>query len=264
MKNIFKRKNKNNDIDVVEPDGANYTCGGTRRTIDNAAEKTIISTEIVGFDLEFSLTTYVLDEDERKSGFYGVFHLKCKRTENGVECHYKQRKRFDPDVTADFVTDFEFLSQLDKIVKEEDFALFNGYSSHTAGLPEMFGNDLTIDYASGEYIYTHNNQSIDLPIEGLRRVKELFDSAMKKAEKTHALKNPEPKAQPSEEPEDFPGEWVCAKCGTLNAHFSGVCSACGEAKPSVKPNATCPCGVEFFGNVPDECPSCGMPREDFF
>jgi len=263
MLNIFKRKNKNKNIEIIEPDGGHYTCGGTTRTKDNSAEKTIISTEIVNFELEFSLTTYVLDEDERKSGFYGVFDLKCKRTDSGVECHYKQRKRFDPNVTADFVTDFDFLAKLDKIVKDEDFAVLNGYSSHTAGLPEMFGNDLTIDYASGEHIYTHNNQSIDLPIEGLRRVKELFDSALKKAEKQLAQKPIEAEPQAEKEPEDFPSNWRCGECGNINRHSDKICSSCGTPKPDSEPLAQCPCGLEFYGNVPSSCPECHMPNKEF-
>lgn len=259
MKNIFKRKNKSKDIEIIESeDGGTISCGGRRRTIDNRAEKTIVSTEIVNFELEFSLTSYVLDEEERINGFYGAFFLTCKRTENGVECHYKQRKRFGPDVTEDFITDVEFLAKLDKIVKEEDFASLNGYSSRTSGLPEMFGNDLTIDYASGENIYTYNNQSIDLPIDGLRRVKELFDSAMKDSKKVNQA------AKKDEEPEDFPTEWQCGKCGAINQHSLKNCSYCGLPKPNVDPIAQCPCGLDFYGKVPDTCPKCGLDKEDFF
>ncbi len=253
----FKKKNKN--IEIIEPDGGHYTCGGTTRTRDNAAEKTIVSTEIVNFELEFSLISYVLDEEERNNGFYGVFLLKCKRTENGVECHYKQRKRFDPNVTADFVTDFNFLVKLDKIVKEYDFAVLNGYTSHTAGLPDMYGDDLTINYASGECIYTANNQSIDLPIEGLRKIKELFESAMNKVDKKQAVEE----FNKEEEPEDFPSDWMCSECGAINKHASDFCYNCGMPKPGVDPKAHCPCGLEFFGDIPDSCPVCGLSKEDF-
>ena len=258
MKNIFKKRSNISDPIEAEEDGGTKVCGGTQRTLSNSAEKTIKSNEIVNFELEFSLYSYVLDDAEIEDGFFGYFILSCKRTNDGAECRYIHRDRYDLNDKKDFVAGADFLVELDKIVKDEDLAIFNGYSSHTYGLPDMFGAELNVDYASGENIYTSDNQSIDIPFSALKRTKALFESAMgKKSDSKPATDKAD------DEPEDFPSSWMCGACGTINHSASDFCSNCGMPKPGVDPKAHCPCGLDFFGEVPDSCPECGLDRELF-
>ena len=248
MKNIFK---KHKDYD--EEDGGTRVCGGIHRSWESGAPKVIESHEITHFELEFSLVSYVLNDDEDKD-FCGYFELECDLDGDRVVGKYATRKRFDGGKNVTFETDKNFLKELDKVIHEEDVIRFNGYTSRTAGLPDMFGDYLDVDFASGENLYTSNNQSIDLPMSALRRFKKVFESALDK---------PQAVAPPTDdEPEDFDAGWMC-ECGVVNAPGTHVCSACGKDVGGEEPVAECICGLKFYGDAPKACPICGAPQEDF-
>ena len=73
----------------------------------------------------------------------------------------------------------DFMARLQKIVYEYDFAQHNGYYHTVSGLPGMYGESLTVIYASGERIYVHDNQSGFLPYEAEKALVNLFGAATK-------------------------------------------------------------------------------------
>ena len=240
MKKIFGRRN-HDDID-----------GGTHIKRNENLPKTIQSTEITNFEVEFSLTCFI-DSNDPDKDWNGHFLLSCKLQDGKVCCRYCHTKRYEGNLDFTFEAQPDFLTELEKIVREEDIAKFNGYSSITSGLPDMFGSSVSVDYASGEYIYTCDNQDIHLPLTFLRKCKALFSDAMAKDNaKKESAKNKE-----DDEPEDFNAGWVC-ECGTVNRPSSDYCYNCGMPKLGVDSNAECICGLQFLGkNVPEVCPLCG-------
>ena len=245
-------KGKNEDVlEVI--DGGETTCGGIRRCWDSGLPKVIESNEITSFSLDFSLVSYVMKEEEDK-GFNGYFRLKCEKKDGQVIGKYEKTKSFDGKINETFTADDSFLAELDEIIKEEDLVRFNGYTSHRAGLPEMFGNILDIKYASGESLYTSNNQDIDLPFSALKKIKKLFDKGLKNS-KTQTVTESKDKSE--DEPEDFDAGWLC-ECGKVNTPGTKFCCECGLPKPGVDPIGECICGLKFLGSgIPEVCPLCG-------
>ena len=213
-----KRHKKQEDEDI-EVDG------GTNSTINNEAPKSIDSTDIVFFECEFGLDSYVLEETE-DDDFNGFFRLSVKLVDGEVKGKYTHSTRWDR-VDKEFTADKAFLTTLGQIVKEEEFAKTNGIVSRTSGLPDFFGSELTVDYATGEHIYSSDNQEILLPIDGLRKVKELFDEAINQ------------------------DNWQC-ECGQKNHKDSDFCEKCGTPKPGVDPKDTSKLPkIDLLGDVPN-------------
>jgi len=77
---------------------------------------------------------------------------------------------------AEFETDSSFMAKLQEIVSKYDLAKHNGYTHHVSGLPDMYGEQIDIKYASGESIYAHDNQDGFLPMEAMEELIELFSS----------------------------------------------------------------------------------------
>ena len=170
MKWLFKRQKEQKEEDI-EIDG------GTTTSNSQDVSKSIDSIDIVYFECEFALDSYILDESD--DDFNGFFHLTAKLVDDVVHGKYDHLTRWGR-VEKEFKADAAFLSNLGIIVKDEKFAQTNGIVSRTSGLPDFFGSELTVDYATGEHIYSYNNQDILLSIDGLRKVKNLFDKAIPK------------------------------------------------------------------------------------
>ena len=77
---------------------------------------------------------------------------------------------------TEFETDSSFMTKLQEIVSKYDLAKHNGYTHHVSGLPNMYGEQIDIKYASGESIYAHDNQDGFLPMNAMEELIELFSS----------------------------------------------------------------------------------------
>ena len=66
------------------------------------------------------------------------------------------------------------MTKLQDVVSKYNLAKHNGYTHHVSGLPDMYGEQIDIKYASGESIYAHDNQDGFLPMDAMVELIELF------------------------------------------------------------------------------------------
>lgn len=152
--------------------------GGRTDKSDPNAPKTIASTELVSFSCEFS--TFALDEEE--SGLeVGFFTCAAEKKDGGTEGTYRFRGSDEDSGEKRFAADALFLEKLETLVRENGLAQYNGKNVSVAGLPDNFGATISADYASGERIYASDNQDNFLPLDAMRALKTLFESACTEA-----------------------------------------------------------------------------------
>lgn len=124
-------------------------CGGHTDLTDPDAPKSVSSTEITSF--------------------------RCYVNVMGLGRDYPQFTEWSYTFSADLEKDGgELMSALQSIVSRYDLAQFNGISRYTAGLPDNFGIDLEVRYASGECIRAADNQDMLIPAEAAAELVELF------------------------------------------------------------------------------------------
>ena len=119
--------------------------------------------------------------------FYAI-HYKTYHNGTYIDTHYGEILAEDGTVKAkidwhdrsgngdkaEFEADVSFMFKLQEIVSKYDLAKHNGYTHHVSGLPDMFGEQIDIKYASGESIYAHDNQDGFLPMDAMVELIELF------------------------------------------------------------------------------------------
>ena len=135
--------------------------------------KVIESTEIISYDCEFSFISAVFDEENEFVG--KVYKLTAVLEDNTVKAKIDWRGRDGNGEISEFETDSSFMTKLQEIVSKYDLAKHNGYTHHVSGLPDMFGEQIDIKYASGESIYAHDNQDGFLQMEAMVELIELFN-----------------------------------------------------------------------------------------
>jgi rhodanese-related sulfurtransferase len=143
------------------------TTGGTSDYTDHDAPKKVDSREIVSF--EFGITV-MGDAPEDSILTARRYDFTAKLEDGAVTC----TRSWDGNEPVTFTKDGEFLENLQKIVEKFDFAQYNGYESFTHGLPDDFGENFRIEYASGEKIYASDNQGLFMPIGSAEELAELF------------------------------------------------------------------------------------------
>lgn len=141
--------------------------GYTVTQTDDSAPKTIESTEIVSFWCCFSTLAYEESEELGNS----VYSLEARLNDGIVSCRYRSSS---DDTDISFETNETFMQKLQEAVAAYDLAQFNGIYSETKALPDMYGADLTVDYASGEWISAYNNDDNFLSIDAMKALKALF------------------------------------------------------------------------------------------
>jgi len=154
-------KHRGNNTDDVD--------GGvvTRESGDDAP-KVIESTEINTFECIISLLSQ-WDPGELKRRVY-TFSAELKDEKVFCSCKW----RGDGSDSFSFESDISFLKSLQNIVSEYDFAQYNGFYHSVSGLPNMYGDRISIVYESGEEIYASDNQSGFLPNDAAFDLVKLF------------------------------------------------------------------------------------------
>lgn len=94
--------------------------------------------------------------------------------DGAVRGEYKMRTRDAKDEQFIFCDSHRFMKELQSIVSVHEFAKFNGDESSVSGLPDMYGAKIHIVYASGESIYSSDNQNNFLPKEAMTELVKLF------------------------------------------------------------------------------------------
>ena len=145
--------------------------GGVVQRVNTNAPKTIKSKQIIIFECKFSTLAF-LDSDEEIGN--RVYILEA-RLENGfVNGRYCHRSRFENNVDVKFKAEQSFMECLQRIIEEHNLAKNNGVCYKVKGLPDMYGAKLMVDYASGERIYTSNNQDNFLSVSAIKEMLRLF------------------------------------------------------------------------------------------
>ncbi|MBE6768573.1 MAG: hypothetical protein E7549_06640 [Ruminococcaceae bacterium] len=146
----------------VEEDGC------VRNNTNYNAPKTITSTLIISFDCRFSTM------DVAEPGTLGnhIYQLQAKLENGAVKGTYQV---LDTGEKRLFRDSHVFLNKVQNLVEKYDLAQYNGQSYEVAGLPGDYGVRLEVVYASGERIYTYNNQDNFLPDGAMNELVKLFE-----------------------------------------------------------------------------------------
>lgn len=173
MKNPFHKKD---DGIVILSKPEPLSCGGRYATQDTKAPKQIKSEEMVFFH---ATSVFNNASEDGGPGYVSAFAAPVAEgtflfLETG-----EGFRRFGERKSAFCVTKGSVFPSLVALVRELDLAKENGYHANTAGLPENFGGEVTIRYASGEKISYSDNQSPVLSAEAGKKIAQVFEKAMK-------------------------------------------------------------------------------------
>jgi len=154
--------------------------GGVKDSSNYDAPKTISSTEITAFHCDFSAMD-ITEEDSPLSGY--VYQLNEKLENGSVKGSYHFHDYYDAQEDKAFEADASFMAALQRLVTEYDLAQHNGHSVSVAGLPDSFGANLQISYASGESICADDNQDCFLSLPAMEALEALFRAQVESAAK---------------------------------------------------------------------------------
>ncbi len=149
--------------------------GGVVKRYYHDMPKVIESSEIESFCCVISL--FAACETEGMGN--RVYRLDARLEDGGTLVKYDWYDRHGGRDKGEYRADAVFMTQLQKIVSEYDFARHNGYSHTVSGLPAMYGESLDILYVGGERICVRDNQSGFLQPEAQRALISLFGAATK-------------------------------------------------------------------------------------
>lgn len=152
-------------MDMIDADG------GVVQSVNTNAPKIIKSKQIIIFECKFSTLAF-LDLDEEIGN--RVYILEARLENEFVNGRYRQRSRFENNVDVTFKAEPSFMECLQRIIEEHNLAKNNGVCVKVNGLPDMYGAKLMVDYASGERIYTSNNQDNFLSVNVMKAMLRLF------------------------------------------------------------------------------------------
>ena len=152
-------------MDMIDADG------GVVQSVNTNAPKIIESKQIIIFECKFSTLAF-LDLDEEIGN--RVYILEARLENEFVNGRYRQRSRFENNVDVTFKAEPSFMECLQRIIEEHNLAKNNGVCVKVNGLPDMYGAKLKVDYASGERIYTSNNQDNFLSVNVMKAMLRLF------------------------------------------------------------------------------------------
>ena len=142
--------------------------GGATDNSDLKAPKSIESTQIISFDCRFS----TMDTDETEKPGNHIYQLHAKLENGAVQGIYQVR---DTGETHSFRVSQKFLGEVQILVAIYSLAQYNGHNYTVAGLPDEYGAQLDVRYASRESIYANDNQDNFLPLEAMKELLNLFE-----------------------------------------------------------------------------------------
>ena len=172
-----KKKPETEDGVIVVRKPEPNACGGTTETRDTRAPKTIVSEEMILFDVTSALPVSA-KRGEESLGYLSAFAAPCgEGTFLLLETGEGFRRRAEKTLSWALVRENVFPA-LVRLTKELDLAADNGRHLSTAGLPENFGGSVMIRYASGETVSFSDNQRPILSAGAGERIAALFAGAM--------------------------------------------------------------------------------------
>ena len=101
-----------------------------------------------------------------------IYQLHAKLENGAVRGMYRVR---DTGETHSFRVSQKFLGEVQILVASYSLAQYNGHDYTVAGLPDEYGAQLDVQYASRESIYAYDNQDNFLPLEAMNELLNLFE-----------------------------------------------------------------------------------------
>lgn len=144
--------------------------GGHNDSSNEDAPKLVKSDEITSFSLVFSTLSWA---DEEYFG-EGIYRLEAVKTEKDVLCKYQFNPYYGDREAAEFRTNEGFLKKLDEVVKRYNLSIHNGKNVFVSGLPDMYGEEIDVVYASGESICAYDNQDGFIGRDAIFEIEKLF------------------------------------------------------------------------------------------
>ena len=157
-------------------------CGGTSHSYDENAPKEIKSGDMTLLKIEAAVTPMGVmpGAAPAKTAWFRFLSVYAAKCEVGafvlLFAHDRNEKR---DFRWSYIKE-DIFSELVNAVREYDLAKSNGSHSFTYGLPENFGGEVKVEYASGEEINFANNQSPVISADFAVWLYDFFSEAMKK------------------------------------------------------------------------------------
>ena len=183
MLKLFPGKNKDKNADddgiVVLSEPGPLECGGTTATRDTRAPKTIASEDMTFFSVATAFGPFgAFDRDE--DGRLPLSHLSAYAAPagQGTFLFLSTERCEEEEKSWAFVKESPFPA-LTSLVREHDLARDNGFHSRTHGLPQNFGGEVDIRYASGERICFSDNQTPILSPKVGQEIVTIFQTAMR-------------------------------------------------------------------------------------
>lgn len=144
--------------------------GGVIDSSTKDAPKTIVSDEIVSFRCVYSRFADIdCDASECR-----VYDFRAELLDGIVRCSVRWYDRFGSGDDFAFERDVSFLTRLQQVVNDYGFGIYNGLCHAVSGLPDMYGADLSVVYASGESISAYDNETCFLPPDAAKALTDLF------------------------------------------------------------------------------------------
>lgn len=172
MFSIFKNNKKKNVVVLQKP--PENACGGTTKTYDKNAPKTITSDKMVFFSVTSALSyRRNTGSDGEELGYISAFAVP---SDNGsfIFTETGDGYRGHKTVKEWALIKADIFPALVPLVIECDLVSKNGLHSKTAGLPENFGGDVLVEYENGETIDFSNNQSPIISEETAKKIYGVF------------------------------------------------------------------------------------------
>ncbi|MBR6811894.1 MAG: hypothetical protein IKM51_00810 [Oscillospiraceae bacterium] len=145
--------------------------GGHVSESDKDAPTQIVSTDIVRFECCFS--TLSLDGDDELGNC--VYRMKAVLEDDVCSADYSIVSSDGQSVEYSFETDESFMQSLQGIMEDHSLEKNNGLYEKTEGLPDMYGAELRVRYASGESVTAYDNEENFLSPAAMKALKQLFD-----------------------------------------------------------------------------------------
>lgn len=178
VKKLFNRKPKDEEDGIIvlsEP--GPLECGGTTATRDTRAPRTITSEDMIFFSVNSAFGPFgAFDRDEDGCLPLRHFSAYAAPAGQGTFLFLSAVRGKEEEKAWTLVKDSPFPA-LTRLVREHDLARDNGFHSRTHGLPENFGGDVDIRYASGERISFSDNQTPILSPKAGQEIVTLFRTA---------------------------------------------------------------------------------------
>lgn len=157
-------------------------CGGTSTSYDENDPKEIKSEDMTLLKIEAAVTPMGVmpGAAPAKTAWFRFLSVYAAKCEGGafvlLFAHDRNEKR---DFRWSYIKE-DIFPELVNAVREYDLAKSNGSHSFTYGLPENFGGEVIVEYASGEKIDFSTNRSHIISTDFAVWLYDFFDEAMKK------------------------------------------------------------------------------------